>query len=78
MAKKKYKILSLFSGCGGLDLGFSGGFNFLGKDYKQLNTEIIFANDFDPDACKCYNANSLFNFAILSLSEDSKSKDNKL
>ncbi|MEE0911435.1 MAG: DNA cytosine methyltransferase [Paludibacteraceae bacterium] len=59
MAKKKYKILSLFSGCGGLDLGFSGGFNFLGKDYKQLNTEIIFANDFDPDACKCYNANAL-------------------
>lgn len=59
MAKKKYKIASLFSGCGGLDLGFSGGFNFLGKEYKRLNTTIIFANDFDSDACKCYNANSL-------------------
>lgn len=59
MAKKKYKIASLFSGCGGLDLGFSGGFNFLGKEYKRLNTTIVFANDFDADACKCYNANPL-------------------
>lgn len=59
MPKKKYKIASLFSGCGGLDLGFAGGFSFLGKDYKRLNTEIVFANDFDTDACKCYNANPL-------------------
>ena len=59
MSKKKYKIASLFSGCGGLDLGFAGGFSFLGKDYKRLNTKIVFANDFDVDACKCYNANSL-------------------
>lgn len=59
MPKKKFKIASLFSGCGGLDLGFSGGFTFLGKDYKRLNTEIVFANDFDVDACKCYNANPL-------------------
>ena len=55
MPKKKYKIASLFSGCGGLDLGFT----FLGKDYKRLNTEIVFANDFDTDACECYNANPL-------------------
>lgn len=27
MPKKKYKIASLFSGCGGLDLGFTGGSN---------------------------------------------------
>lgn len=59
MAKKKYKIASLFSGCGGLDLGFSGGFNFLGKEYKRLNTTTVFANDFDTDACRCYNANPL-------------------
>ncbi len=59
MTAKKYKIASLFSGCGGLDLGFTGGFNFLGQDFKKLNTKIVFANDFDEDACKCYNANSL-------------------
>lgn len=53
------RIASLFSGCGGLDLGFTGGFNFLGHNYERLNTEIVFANDFDPDAANCYNANPL-------------------
>lgn len=59
MPKKKYKIASLFSGCGGLDLGFLGGFSFRGKEYKRLNTNVVFANDFDEDACNCYNANPL-------------------
>jgi DNA (cytosine-5)-methyltransferase 1 len=54
-----YKIASLFSGCGGLDLGFSGGFSFDGIEYSRLNTEIVFANDFDKDAATCYNSNSL-------------------
>ncbi len=31
------KILSLFSGCGGMDLGFEGGFSFLGKEYPKHN-----------------------------------------
>ena len=55
----KYKIASLFSGCGGLDLGFSGGFTFYNKDFERLNTEVIFANDFDKDAATCYNSNPL-------------------
>ena len=52
-------IASLFSGCGGLDLGFTGGFNFRGKSYNRLNTKIVFANDFDSDAQTCYNSNVL-------------------
>jgi hypothetical protein len=28
-------VVSLFSGCGGMDLGFLGGFEFLGKKYKK-------------------------------------------
>ena len=52
-------IASLFSGCGGLDLGFTGGFDFLGRHYERLNTEIVFANDFDADAQVCYNSNPL-------------------
>ena len=59
MTERIYKIASLFSGCGGLDLGFTGGFDFMGKEYKKLNTKIVFANDFDADACNCYNSNSL-------------------
>jgi DNA (cytosine-5)-methyltransferase 1 len=53
------RIASLFSGCGGLDLGFTGGFVFQGKDYERLDTSIVFANDFDQDASNCYNANPL-------------------
>ena len=52
-------IASLFSGCGGLDLGFTGGFAFLGKEYERLATKIVFANDLDQDAANCYNANPL-------------------
>lgn len=52
-------VASLFSGCGGLDLGFTGGFTFRGQEYPRLNTNIVFANDFDVDAQTCYNANHL-------------------
>lgn len=52
-------IASLFSGCGGLDLGFTGGFKFQGREFERLNTNIVFANDFDQDAVNCYNANPL-------------------
>lgn len=52
-------IASLFSGCGGLDLGFTGGFHFRGTNCQRLDTDIVFANDFDQDACNCYNANPL-------------------
>lgn len=50
-------IASLFSGCGGLDLGFTGGFTVQGRVYERLDTIIVFANDFDQDAANCYNAN---------------------
>ena len=32
MTKQKYSIVSLFTGCGGLDLGFTGEFSFLDKN----------------------------------------------
>lgn len=34
--KKIYRIASLFSGCGGLDLVFLGDFDFMGKHYDRL------------------------------------------
>jgi len=51
------KVASLFSGCGGTDLGFEGGFNFLGKHYRRLNTEIVYANDIEKSACEIFNKN---------------------
>jgi len=55
--KKKYSILSLFTGCGGLDLGLLGGFTFLDKKYKKHNFEIIWANDIDANACFTFSKN---------------------
>ena len=40
------KLVSLFSGCGGMDLGF-----------KQAGFDIVWANDFDPDAQAVYSLN---------------------
>jgi DNA (cytosine-5)-methyltransferase 1 len=45
-----YKIVSLFSGCGGLDLGLIGGFDFLNRHYKKNPFEIILANDINKKA----------------------------
>ncbi|MCQ2240006.1 DNA (cytosine-5-)-methyltransferase [Treponema sp.] len=77
--KKEYKIASLFTGCGGLDLGAIGGFTFQEKNYPRLNTKIVFANDIDNDAVTVYNSNkSLFvncSDALLGDIRDIKTED---
>jgi DNA (cytosine-5)-methyltransferase 1 len=57
MRMKNYKIVSLFSGCGGSDLGVFGDFSFLNKDYAKLPTKIIYANDNDAPAVATYKLN---------------------
>ncbi|MEI8341778.1 MAG: DNA cytosine methyltransferase [Verrucomicrobiota bacterium] len=47
----------MFSGCGGMDLGFTGGFEVFGRRYRSLPFEIIWANDFNSEACKTYERN---------------------
>ncbi len=61
--QKKYSVLSLFSGCGGLDLGFRGGFSFLNKKYPSNNFETIWANDIEKNACLTYQ--NYFNQSIV-------------
>lgn len=56
-AKQKIKVISLFSGCGGMDLGFVGGFEFLGKKYAKTPYQIVWANDFNEAACRTYARN---------------------
>ena len=51
------KVVSLFSGCGGMDLGFVGGFEFLGKQFPKTDFEIVWANEIDKDACETYRKN---------------------
>ena len=49
--------ISLFSGCGGLDLGFLGGFSFLNKKYEALPYNIVHAYDIDEKATQTYALN---------------------
>jgi len=42
----KPRVVSLFSGCGGMDLGF-----------QQAGYHLIWANDFDKAACDTYSKN---------------------
>ena len=56
-SKPPAKVISLFSGCGGMDLGFKGGFTFLGKRYKRLPFCIVWSNEINPAACRTYRAN---------------------
>lgn len=51
------KVVSLFSGCGGMDLGFVGGFSLLGKRYSKNPFDILWANDFNEAACRTYARN---------------------
>jgi len=55
--RQKYRIASLFAGCGGLDLGFVGGFDFLGKKFPKTGFEVVWANELNPAACKTYERN---------------------
>lgn len=54
---KPVTVVSLFSGCGGMDLGFIGGFDFLGRHFGKTGLDIIWANDISPAACATYRQN---------------------
>lgn len=55
--KKKYSVLSLFSGCGGLDLGLEGGFSFLNERYANNPFEVVWANDITEKATRTQELN---------------------
>ena len=45
------------NGCGGMDLGIIGGFNFLNANYPRSSFDIVYAIDNDEYCAKIYNAN---------------------
>ena len=53
----KYKLASLFSGCGGMDLGAEGGFTFLKSNYRKHPIKTVYAMDFDEKVTSIYNQN---------------------
>ncbi|MDR0221269.1 MAG: DNA (cytosine-5-)-methyltransferase [Lachnospiraceae bacterium] len=52
-----FSVMSMFCGCGGLDLGFLGGFKYLGDEYKALPFNIVKAVDIDERSIQTYNLN---------------------
>lgn len=53
----RLSVISLFSGCGGMDLGFRGDFDFLGNVFESNNYDIVFSNDIVQAACSTYEHN---------------------
>ena len=56
-SNKKHSVISMFSGCGGMDLGFQGGFTVFGRHYQELPYDIVWANDLNEIACRTYRRN---------------------
>lgn len=52
-----YKVVSLFSGCGGADCGMLGGFEFNQTKYERLPFELVYASDIDKKAVMTHEAN---------------------
>lgn len=52
-----YKVVSLFAGCGGCDLGVLGNFEYNNKKYKKLPYKIIYALDIDEKALETHSLN---------------------
>jgi DNA (cytosine-5)-methyltransferase 1 len=55
--RQTHRVISLFSGCGGMDLGFIGNFEALGNTYAKLPFKIIWANELNSQACNTYRHN---------------------
>lgn len=55
---KKHKVVSLFSGCGGLDLGF-----------HNEHFELVYAADNDKAAVKCLSENFKFKAKVIDVSQ---------
>ena len=46
-----YKIISTFTGAGGLDIGFHGDFSYLGRNFPKLKFHTDVSLDINPDSC---------------------------
>jgi DNA (cytosine-5)-methyltransferase 1 len=52
-----FTVVSMFAGCGGLDLGFLGGFEYRGHEFPPLGFKIIEAYENDDKAIETYKKN---------------------
>ncbi len=54
---KAFRVVSFFAGCGGLDLGFMGGFTYRGLRLDNLPFRVIAAYELDKKASETYQSN---------------------
>ena len=54
---RRVRVVSYFSGCGGMDLGFRGGFAYGGDRFGRQPFEIVRAYDFDLRCVETYRLN---------------------
>ena len=62
-----FRVASLFCGCGGIDLGLTGGFELPYQPkgiISRLNFEVVWANDFNLKAIQSYRANFPDHYSI--------------
>lgn len=52
-----YKVASIFSGCGGADLGMVGNFVFNGNQYDMLPFKLVYASDINDKALNTHKLN---------------------
>ncbi len=52
-----------------MDLGVQGGFKFNGKRYARLNTEVVYASDFDERVVNIYNLNFKHKSVVLDIND---------
>ncbi|WP_213954365.1 DNA (cytosine-5-)-methyltransferase [Variovorax sp. dw_954] len=66
--KSRASVISFFSGCGGLDLGFEGGFQYRDQRYTRHAFRILKAYDIDQYCKATYEKNLKPPFELLDLS----------
>ena len=62
-----FKVVSLFSGCGGADQGIIGDFVFNKKKYERLPFELVYATDIDQKGKGFIPQNTILNCEIVGL-----------
>ena len=69
MDSKHHTIVSFFSGCGGLDMGFLGGFDYNGIGFPRLPFRILEACDNDQKCIDTYRLNISDHAVVRDLSD---------
>lgn len=65
-----FSIFSTFTGAGGLDLGFHGGFTFLNKRFKKLPFKTEYALEYNKDAVETIKHNNKYFKGTIPLHKD--------